>query len=64
MITTFARKGYTSETFWWGEKATYTNARSHLYYATGVGNSYFWLYLDKYMEVGDVLEIVMIYNMN
>lgn len=36
----------------------------YLYYVTGVGSSYFWLYLDKYMEEGDVLEIVMIHNIN
>ena len=28
MMTTRASKGYTSETFWWGEKATYTNAQT------------------------------------
>ncbi|WP_399628596.1 hypothetical protein [Sporosarcina sp. SG10008] len=27
-MTTFASKGYTSEKFWWGEKATYTNAQT------------------------------------
>lgn len=28
MMTTFASKGYTSKTFWWGERATYTNAQT------------------------------------
>lgn len=28
MMTTFASKGYTSQTYWWGEKATYTNAQA------------------------------------
>lgn len=28
MMTTFASKGYTSKTYWWGEKATYTNAQT------------------------------------
>lgn len=32
----------------------------YIYYVAGVGNSDFWLYVDKYMEVGDVLEIVNI----
>ncbi|AOH53367.1 hypothetical protein ABE28_003305 [Peribacillus muralis] len=27
-FTTFASKGYTSKKFWWGERATYTNAQT------------------------------------
>ena len=27
-FSTFASKGYTSKTFWWGERATYTNSQT------------------------------------
>ena len=32
----------------------------YIYYVAGVGNSDFWLYIEKYIEVGDVLELVNI----
>lgn len=34
----------------------------YIYYIYGLGSEYFWLYLEKYMEVGDVLEIISIYQ--
>ncbi|MFZ0446510.1 MAG: hypothetical protein WAM95_18155 [Bacillus sp. (in: firmicutes)] len=34
----------------------------YIYYIGGLGSEYFWLYLEKYMEVGDVLEIISIYQ--
>ncbi|MBP3953081.1 hypothetical protein [Bacillus suaedae] len=33
---------------------------SYLYEASGLGNKDFWTYIDKYMEVGDVLELYRI----
>ncbi|MGD6790322.1 hypothetical protein ACQCT3_10675 [Sutcliffiella horikoshii] len=32
----------------------------YLYEASGLGNKDFWTYIDKYMEVGDVLELYRI----
>ena len=34
----------------------------YIYYIGGLGSEYFWLYLEKYMEVGDMLEIISIYQ--
>lgn len=34
----------------------------YIYYIGGLGSEYFWLYLEKYMEIGDVLEIISIYQ--
>ena len=36
----------------------------YMYIVSGVGNDDFFLYLDKTMEVGDVLEIVTIHSIN
>lgn len=32
----------------------------YIYDAGGVGDEYFWVYVEKYMEIGDVLEILWI----
>ena len=34
----------------------------YIYYVAGLGSEYFWLYVEKYMEVGDVLEIISIFQ--
>lgn len=34
----------------------------YIYDADGVGADYFWIYIKKYMEVGDVLEIISVPN--
>ena len=34
----------------------------YIYDAGGVGDEYFWVYIKKYMEIGDVLEIISVPN--
>ena len=34
----------------------------YIYDAGGVGDEYFWVYIEKYMEIGDVLEIISVPN--
>ena len=34
----------------------------YIYDAGGIGDEYFWVYLKKYMEIGDVLEIISVPN--
>ncbi|MFZ0446519.1 MAG: hypothetical protein WAM95_18205 [Bacillus sp. (in: firmicutes)] len=34
----------------------------YIYYVTGLGSEHFWLYVEKYMEVGDVLEVISIFQ--
>lgn len=33
-----------------------------IYHIGGLGSEHFWLYVEKYMEIGDVLEIIIIYQ--
>ena len=37
-------------------------AMPYIYHAGGVGNEHFWLYIEKYMEIGDTLEIMSVPN--
>ncbi|MFZ0446715.1 MAG: hypothetical protein WAM95_19190 [Bacillus sp. (in: firmicutes)] len=34
----------------------------YIYDVGGVGDEYFWVYIEKYMEIGDVLEIISVPN--
>ena len=34
----------------------------YIYDAGGIGDEYFWVYVKKYMEIGDVLEIISVPN--
>jgi hypothetical protein len=34
----------------------------YIYDAGGVDDEYFWVYIKKYMEIGDVLEIISVPN--
>lgn len=34
----------------------------YIYDTDGVGDEYFWVYIEKYMEIGDILEIISVPN--
>lgn len=34
----------------------------YIYDVGGIGDEHFWLYIEKYMEIGDVLEIISVPN--
>ena len=46
----------------WAEETSGLFTMSYVYEAHGVGNSLFLMYLEKYMELGDVLEIYHVPN--
>lgn len=47
---------------WYEEAVKQAFTMPYIYDAGGVGDEYFWVYLEKYMEIGDVLEILSIPN--
>lgn len=47
----------------WEEEATkQLFTMPYIYNTGGVGDEYFWIYIEKYMEIGDVLEIISVPN--
>ena len=34
----------------------------YIYNVGGIGDEHFWLYIEKYMEIGDILEIISVPN--
>ncbi|KAA0547144.1 hypothetical protein FZW96_14325 [Bacillus sp. BGMRC 2118] len=49
---------------YWKEKVSGLFTLPYIYEAHGVGNSFFLTYLDKYMELGDVLELYHVRSQN
>lgn len=42
---------------WWCEIVKPVLSLPYIYEAGGIGNYYFYIYLEKYMEIGDVIEL-------
>lgn len=53
---------YEVETFGWGELVEGLFTMPYIYEISGANNKLFLLYLEKYMEEGDVLELIDIPN--
>ena len=52
------------DTFGWGKFVEGLFTMPYVYEISGAGNKLFLLYLEKYMETGDVLELLHIPNQN
>jgi hypothetical protein len=42
---------------WWCDIVKPVLSMPYIYEASGIGNHYFFVYLEKYMDIGDVLEL-------